>query len=570
MLTRPSRLAGVLLLASFASLVVPQAVLAQATQSIEVQRAGTQRLAGAISAVTVYPDRAFVTRDVKVALNAGVNEITVDDLPAETQPESLQVGGAGSAAFTLLDATIRTRYLDTAASPRVQELRAQIKALDTKLRALTDTAWTLEMQRNFVTELKPPSLSPSSGDAAGKVTASEVNALVSMMGEQLTRIVTELAKLATEKAALEEQRSALQEQLDKLAGGGNRRVNTALLRVEAKTSGTATLKVSYVVPGASWVPAYQVRARTDASGVELAYDALVSQSTGEDWKGVSLTLSTSRPALGGSAPDTFPWFVDVFTPPPPMAGGSFGVARSRAEKSAPAALMVADSALAPSENTSLGMAEAAVVSGLTSASFAITAPATIASDGSQQRVSVTRLDLAADLEHRTSPKLQPGAFLVAKTKNTSEFPLLPGSLAIFLDGTYASQAALGRVMPGEAFELALGADESVVVERTLLNRLNEVVGITQRTTRVGYDVAIAVTNKRKTPVKVLVRDVVPVSRNEKVVVKVTAPAEKDKSVTRGDQGRLEWTLNLKPGEKRTLPLQFSVEYPTDTPVTGVE
>jgi hypothetical protein len=34
--------------------------------------------------------------------------------------------------------------------------------------------------------------------------------------------------------------------------------------------------------------------------------------------------------------------------------------------------------------------------------------------------------------------------------------------------------------------------------------------------------------------------------------------------------KLVWRLNLKPGEKRELPLKFSVEYPGGTPVTGVE
>ncbi len=35
-------------------------------------------------------------------------------------------------------------------------------------------------------------------------------------------------------------------------------------------------------------------------------------------------------------------------------------------------------------------------------------------------------------------------------------------------------------------------------------------------------------------------------------------------------GTLKWNVSLKPGEKRELPLKFTIEYPNDLPVSGVE
>jgi len=70
---------------------------------------------------------------------------------------------------------------------------------------------------------------------------------------------------------------------------------------------------------------------------------------------------------------------------------------------------------------------------------------------------------------------------------------------------------------------------------------------------------------------------VPVSRNEKIEVNLITPAERDigtpdkpKEVTREEDGRLAWRLELKPGEKREIPLKFSVGYPADLNVTGLE
>ncbi|KAG8919520.1 hypothetical protein FRC00_011235, partial [Tulasnella sp. 408] len=57
-----------------------------------------------------------------------------------------------------------------------------------------------------------------------------------------------------------------------------------------------------VVNGASWTPAYEIRATTDTNGqlnktVSLHYKAAITQNTGEDWKNTKLTLNTTSPAL---------------------------------------------------------------------------------------------------------------------------------------------------------------------------------------------------------------------------------------------------------------------------------
>jgi hypothetical protein len=67
---------------------------------------------------------------------------------------------------------------------------------------------------------------------------------------------------------------------------------------------------------------------------------------------------------------------------------------------------------------------------------------------------------------------------------------------------------------------------------------------------------------------VVVLDQVPVSRNEKVVVAIDEPKEDE--AKREADGKVRWTLDLQPGERRELPLRFSVEFPNDARVTGLE
>ena len=169
------------------------------------------------------------------------------------------------------------------------------------------------------------------------------------------------------------------------------------------------------------------------------------------------------------------------------------------------------------------------------------------------------------------------AFLSASAVNGSDFPLLAGAVNTFLDDTFVAVGRLKTVMPGERFDLALGADEAIAVKRRIVNRFTEDTGLTSRGRRITYEILVTLTNNRKTAEKILLREGVPVSRDEKIVVKLLTPAERDigsaegqKDITREPEGRLAWRLELKPGEKREIPLKLSIEHPADLVVTGID
>jgi uncharacterized protein (TIGR02231 family) len=139
---------------------------------------------------------------------------------------------------------------------------------------------------------------------------------------------------------------------------------------------------------------------------------------------------------------------------------------------------------------------------------------------------------------------------------------------VFLDGTLVASSRIETVMPGEKLDLALGVDEGISVKRTLNSRVTEDAGLVTKRTRIAYSFTLTIQNNRRAAATVNVLDQVPVSRNEKIVVAVDEPKE-DEAKTETD-GTVKWTLDLKPGEKQELPLKFSVEYPSDLQVTGLE
>jgi uncharacterized protein (TIGR02231 family) len=213
-------------------------------------------------------------------------------------------------------------------------------------------------------------------------------------------------------------------------------------------------------------------------------------------------------------------------------------------------------------------AGATIEAGATSASFKIAVSSSVPSDNSPQKVPITSASLKATPEYLTVPKRQAAAFLTSKVVNSSDFPFLAGAMNVFLDGTFVATSSLRTVMAGEKFDLALGVDDGISIKHKRVNKFTEDTGLTNSGKRITYEYLITVQNNKKTSERVIVADQVPLSRNEKVVVKLLSPDAKEVKPT--DEGTLKWSLDLKPGEKRELTVKFTVEYANDVNVTGLE
>ena len=101
--------------------------------------------------------------------------------------------------------------------------------------------------------------------------------------------------------------------------------------------------MTYAVRNARWMPLYDARLDTGAKdrkpALELVRRAEITQSTGEDWSNVALSVSTVRTARGGNAPDLNSLIVQYPQPPRPAAsvsGGAMDYAAKPLLRSAPA------------------------------------------------------------------------------------------------------------------------------------------------------------------------------------------------------------------------------------------
>lgn len=527
-------------------------------------------LASSIGAVTVYQDRAVVTRSASSELPAGEHELVLEKLPATLQDNSLQVSAKSTGQATLLDVKVRDAFQADTANERVKQLEEQVRKIQGQQAALDDEAAVLDNQRELVAMMQRGATEPAKDGP--RPTVEELKAIQALSADTLSRALAGLRRVAEQREDLDRQLAAAQGELGQLQGQLNRRTKTVTLRVNLARAGKLDLDVSYAVAGARWTPAYDARLRPADRSVDLGYFGVIRQNTGEDWNNVKLTLSTARPSLGGGAPKLNPWIIDVAAPPPPMpapvAAAAPAMRNDSRARYAPKGAM-AETALidAVPEPAPAQVATAEVQSAATSASFQIRTPATLPSDNSTQRVAITTAKLPATLQYQSTPALREAAYLTAQASNSTDFPFLAGTLNTFLDDSFVAASAMKAVMPGEKVELAMGADDGISIKRQLVNRFTESTGFSGNGKRVTYEYKITVKNNKATKEQVTFKDRLPVSRNEKIEVKLLSPADRD--IKREDDGVLAWNWELEPGKSRETVLKFSVDYPGNIDVSGL-
>jgi len=534
-----------------------------------------------IEDVTVYADRAMVTRRGRVELAAGPQDLALAGVPASLVPDSVRAGGRGPMAVRLSGVDVRATFGAEAAESGRRALEGELQRLQDQDARLAERAAEIEEGLAFVRELQRAAARDMARALARKrVDLSDCQGLLDFSRARTVEAHGELAELGGQRRALAAELAAARRNLAAPGGAESRRTHEVVVGVEADGPGAWELEVSYVVGDARWVPAYDAHVRQAEEGalVGLSLLALVSQATGDEWADVALTLSTARPGLGTLPPKLAPWYIDLRQPYQPRDVRY--LARARMEPPAPARMAAAapggegdadeDAVLAeraePDVEATVEVATVEAAGAVVS--YALPGRAGIPSDGAAHKVVVASADLPARLTYESVPRLLPYAYARAEARNTSLLTLLPGAVSVFRDGRFVGAVDLPEVVaPGQEFMLYLGVDDGIKVERELTRRAVDktLIGGNRRT---SLSYRITVRNSRAQAARVTVRDQAPVSRHEGLKVRVSrvepGPAEQT------ELGVLRWELTLPPGGMEELSFDLTVEHPAGQTVTGLE
>ena len=497
------------------------------------------------ASVTVFADRAVVTRVLGERLDVGLATLSFEGLPFVLAAGSLNAGILDGSA-RIVGVELVSAAADIEEGSRTEALREQAKQITSDLGQVRDRLEALLAQREYLrsTLLSAPVSGQSRADLA------DVKATMTYLGEAERDIARELRVEEERAQELGEELSPKLIKLDNPQATGQ----TVRVELDVERAGELRVALRYQVWGASWTPSYNARLADDR--MEFEYQGVVTQHTGEDWDDVELLLSTANPSVSGSMPDLSPWY---------LGRGGFG---QQVQSSLQAGRGLYEEAGEERPRSGGGgviesKMEAAVQAG-GAVVFAVPGRRSIAGDGSAQRIPVGTQTFATDVELAAVPKLVPEVFRRARVSYDGEVPLLPGPVATYVDGDYVGSSSIAAVVPGETFELAFGADERLRVERQMLTRRQEFIGPAKKTVRYTFHFRIRVANFSGRERVVEIADQLPVSELDRVTVKAVA-LDEGAEQTDDDNGILQWQLAVADGAEETVDFEFTVTAPVDTP-----
>jgi uncharacterized protein (TIGR02231 family) len=506
---------------------------------------------GDIDSVVVFPDRARVTRVITVPCAQGTARAMFTRLPATLDARTLrgevreqaEVIGLGSEVIN------EEQPADARARSLVAErtkIAAEIRAREARKAAV---AAELEAIKAYA-------------DVFGSTTAEEMRnphpetagwgRTLDGLGARRGALDAERRKLDVGLRALRLDDDRAARQLGALGGGGVRASRSATVTIGCRDLREVTASVSYVVPGATWQPEYdvdfvpQARAKLGPGTARLTVGALVRQTTGEDWKGVRLALSTARPKLGAEAPRPAPLYVD-------------GVEQKRDK--------VLVEAQERREQLDAGGAARAGGPGAASLddkgnAFLLTLPHRVAvlADGRAVWAPVDVVEAPATAKLVATPKLDEHAYQVVALKNPAAYPLLEGRVRSYRAGSYVGDSQLRYRGVGEPIEVSLGIDDEVKVERASLDDRARDPSFLSSTKHIVRAFRVTLTNRAASPLTVELRENLPVSQIDDVKVEI------DRRTTTGyaldpARGFVTWPISLKTAEARNVDFGYVIHLP---------
>jgi len=526
-----------------------------------------------ISEVTVYAQGAQIYRKASYTVKPGITEVIIEGICSTIDPNSIQVKATGN--VIILDSKHSIFYPkpeEVALEGLPLKIRKDIQFLQDSINAIQFDLQEIQDEIDVLTATKTILMSNGAIRGQGKVNDS-INLLkqvVDYYSIKMLELNKRIQVLNRKKADKAERKRGMDDRIYKLRNyQSNANLNSEknepthriIVTLSSKEIVSGKFTISYLVSEAGWTPLYDLRSDISSGKINLNYKAQVFQNTGTDWDNVNLNISTNNPYQNKTKPTLHPWYIDYniykqeqvsyennrTMPPSSMAdkAKSYGFSTSTDNEM---------------ETNALSAAEfVQVIDHVISAEFKIDLPYSIKSNSEQHMVLIKNIDLEVKYNYFAAPKLDNGAYLVAQLSKLDELQLIPAKANIFFEGSYIGETYIDPTTMEDTLNLSLGKDPNIIIRRNLLKKdcKEKIVGNYIEKT---YSYAIEVKNLKSNGINIIIQDQLPITQNTDITIEAL-----DTSKGRYDDktGIIEWDLNIKTKETKTIEFQYKVKYNKD-------
>lgn len=512
----------------------------------------------------IYPQGASITREARLDLPQGAHELVIPGLPAGTDPATLRVSVDGAALGAVSLQQLRALPDSPVKSPELTAAEADVQRLEDVLAQRDAEVARIKAKADAARDVIDFLMALAESDGAGN---HDIGALAATVGQQILQARQTMIDATAAARHAAQGRDEQQAELDRakarlqalrLPDGDA----TALVLALQGRGQPATIRITSVTGAAGWQPAYDVTLDRAAAQVTLAPGLLVHQSSGEDWSGVRLRLSTAQPLRQAGPSQLEPLFPQLIAPQAEaassrMAGAAYDMAAPAF--AAPGAGLAAPAPVAESALT--GFQGQVVV-------YDYPTPVNLRDGADALRLPLDPVQIKAQVLAEAVPRRDDRAYLVADVTNSTGAVILPGEATFRVDGALVGRGALALTAAGDEMTLGFGPLNGLLLERLLPQEMQGDRGLLARVNERQETATLRLRNLTDQDWTVRVIDQVPVSTQKDLRIDWTAAPQPDQTDPKGKRGLLVWNRAVAAGQTDQISLTTTLRWPEGRQLIG--
>jgi uncharacterized protein (TIGR02231 family) len=555
-----------------------RAALTDVTDALDAEalESTATTLESRVTKVTVYSDRARVTRRAAAEVSTAPTVLAFRGLPGWVDDGSVRVSAS---AGRIADVRVERNFLAKPSDERLQRAEKQHKAWANKLAALDDEIKVLDAQQKQIESIKAFSLEKITKDTTiGNISVANYKGVLEFISDALRKTAEQRREVQLRRDEIEPEFQASLRKLNEMQSLMKLEETTVLVTVQSDRTTPSTVELTYMLPGATWQPMHELRvSTTDSKAVEVLSFAMVTQTSGEDWGNAELSFSTQSTTRSVRIPELEALTLgDTHTATRILTSkmSSFTRAQQAFEGQNELWNMYHHSSSSNAGHMSFEQVYRSNIEALqvvqgktvqifetlqkrgTTAHFKANAAPGVRGDGHPVRMRIGRSSLESSQKIVAAPEQSLNAAHTLEMTNSTGQALLPGKVALYQDGTFVGMTDIEFVAEDESFALFLGVADHLKLSRKLDKKRSSLIRRRRNRMEVSFIVTVENLSSKKT--RLSLADRIPVSENRDIKVDRVkiVPAVRPNS-----RGLLDWKLALAPKEKRQFRISYRVEYP---------
>jgi len=256
-----------------------------------------------VSELTVFLTGGEVTRFAPVKIKKGRNKIIFTGISTVIDQKSIQFSADKS--HKLVSVSTEMDYISFV------ESNPRIKKIKDSLEIIYDTQSDLRNEKAaYQSEKQLLETNKSIKGTQQNLSVEELRNMAVYYRTRMMEINKTVSAYDKKINTLNSKVYLYNQQLLELNYKESSHSNQIIVTIDADEAKELKTELKYVVSNCGWQANYDLSATDINSEIKLKYKAKVYNNTGNDWKNVKLTLSTSNPNLSASAPILKPWYLN--------------------------------------------------------------------------------------------------------------------------------------------------------------------------------------------------------------------------------------------------------------------